>query len=201
MQPAEASSPNHHQQLLQEQQEYGPFDAVIVATPLEGSGLVLQGLSPEPKLQPRAYQQTTTSFVTGYVDASFFDRAEVQAGDIFVTNSARTPFTVVAGKGTVNVHAVPERTELTHCGLGLHTEVHTADESQHSRKGPGLQVPDHELQPGAAQQQQGQGQQQEPEQIPLWKVFSSKPLSWHTLRTLFVNGTVFASKTWAAYPR
>lgn len=204
MQPANLArnSPDQYQQV---QQDLGPFDAVIVATPLEDSGLALQGLSPEPKLPPRTYQQTTTSFVTGYVDAGFFDQAEIQDGDIFVTNSARTPFTVVADKGTVSVHAVPEATEFTQCGPSgrLHSEVHTEVEGQDSRRGMGLPVPDQDLHQGAAKQGQGQGEQQlaEPEQIPLWKVFSAGPLSWHTLRTLFVNGTVVASKTWAAYPR
>lgn len=188
----------------QAQQKFGPFDAVILAAPLEGSGLVLQGLSPEPQLPPRTYQQTTTSFVTGYLDAGFFDRAEIQDGDVFVTNSARTPFTVVAGKGTVSVHAVPEATEFTHCGLGLHSGVHTEDEGQDSRRGMG--PPGQGLQQGAAgaakqRKLGGQDRQHEHEQLPLWKVFSSEPLSWHTLRTLFVNGTVVASKTWAAYPR
>lgn len=185
-----------------EQQEYGPFDAVIIATPLEDSGIALQGLNPEPQLPARSYQRTTTSFVTGYIDASFFDRADVPQGDIFVTNSACTPFSVVASKGTVSVHAAPQMMKFAQCGPEIQGEVGVQQGgTQLEQRGANASQQQGAEQQQQTQQQQGTGQHMDSEQIPLWKVFSTKPLSWHTLRTLFVNGTVVASKSWAAYPR
>jgi hypothetical protein len=205
----------HQQQQQQEEvtrevQEYGPYDAVILATPLEGSGLSLKGLDPEPQLPPRSYQQTTTSFVTGYLDASFFDRADLAPGDIFVTDRARTPFTVVASKGSVSVTAVPQDVDTSDICGGKEDSSSIPQQAQHHHQHQQQESTDAAAgkqwsEQGSHHQQQQEknkhSRQQEPEQIPLWKVFSDAPLTWHDLRTLFVNGTVVASKSWAAYPK
>jgi hypothetical protein len=170
-------------------QELGPFDAVIIATPLEGSALELKGFDSIPQLPKRTYQHTTTSFVTGHVNAAFFGRAAVPDGDIFVTSSTKAQFSVVASKGTVSVMAVPQAAMHTPCAA----EGQASSYAELPQELPSQSMP---------QLQQQWRQQQEPtKKIPLWKVFSEQPLSWHTLRTLFVNGTVVASKSWAAYPR
>jgi hypothetical protein len=212
-QPSEEQHKQQQQQEVTKQvQEYGPYDAVILATPLEGSGLDLKGLDPEPQLPPRSYQQTTTSFVTGYLDASFFDRADLEPGDIFVTDRARTPFTVVASKGTVSVTAVPQVVDTSDiCGRweGSRSTPRQAQhqhQQQQDERTSAAAASEQGREPGSHQQQPQKSkqvgqQQQDPEQIPLWKVFSDEPLTWHDLRTMFVNGTVVASKSWAAYPK
>lgn len=214
--PYQPSEEQHKQQQQQEVtkqvQEYGPYDAVILATPLEGSGLDLKGLDPEPQLPPRSYQQTTTSFVTGYLNASFFDRADLEPGDIFVTDRARTPFTVVASKGTVSVTAVPQVVDTSDVCRRWEGSRSTPRQAQHQQqqqqdeRTSAAAASEQGREPGSHQQQPQKSeqvgqQQQDPEQIPLWKVFSDEPLTWHDLRTMFVNGTVVASKSWAAYPK
>lgn len=53
-------------------QQHGPFDAVILAAPLEGSGISLAGLDPPPRMPARKYRQTVTTLVEGTVRASYF---------------------------------------------------------------------------------------------------------------------------------
>jgi len=202
-------------------EQYGPFDSVIIAAPLEASRLTLAGLDPQPELPERSYQITTTTYVAGHLDPSYFDRAAMPSGDVFVTNGADTPFSVVASKGLVDVAAI------------------TTGEPMSSEKQPG-QVPDsasmvppgqtggseHDAPCGdgreagckaspavlgassthCAHQPRPEGRAgseacPEVERVPLWKVFSEAPLSPHTLRVLFSNSTVVAVRSWAAYPR
>jgi protoporphyrinogen oxidase len=48
-----------------DEQQHGSFDTVIISAPLEGSGMQLQGLDPQPRLPKRRYQSTVTTYVTG----------------------------------------------------------------------------------------------------------------------------------------
>ncbi|KAF8056474.1 PCYOX1 [Scenedesmus sp. PABB004] len=83
-----------------QQMTAGPFDAVVLATPLEGSGIALQGLPRPPALPRRTYQTTVTTFVVGdALRPAFFNVASLPPGDVFVTNGAATPFSVIASKG------------------------------------------------------------------------------------------------------
>lgn len=53
--------------------EYGPFDGVVLATPLEGSAIELQGVLPPGAVLPkREYQSTVTTYVTGALNPSYF---------------------------------------------------------------------------------------------------------------------------------
>ena len=51
----------------------GPFDAIIIATPLEGSNLRLSGPGVPAELPPpRPFQLTVTSYVTGALNTTTF---------------------------------------------------------------------------------------------------------------------------------
>lgn len=51
----------------------GPFDGVILATPLEGSGIELRGVLPPAAVLPRReYQSTVTTYVTGALNPRYF---------------------------------------------------------------------------------------------------------------------------------
>jgi hypothetical protein len=53
--------------------EFGPYDGVVLATPLEGSTIDLQGVLPPGTVLPaREYQNTVTTYVTGAVDPAYF---------------------------------------------------------------------------------------------------------------------------------
>jgi hypothetical protein len=52
---------------------FGPFDGVVLATPLEGSGIELQGVLPAGAALPkREYQSTVTTYVTGLLNPAYF---------------------------------------------------------------------------------------------------------------------------------
>jgi hypothetical protein len=52
---------------------FGPFDGVVLATPLEGSDIELQGVLPAGSALPkREYQSTVTTYVTGVLNPSYF---------------------------------------------------------------------------------------------------------------------------------
>lgn len=56
----------------------GPFDAVILATPLEGSSLTFLGFDP-PRMPSRQYQTTITTLVRGAVRPEYFGIADEPA--------------------------------------------------------------------------------------------------------------------------
>lgn len=69
-QNAEISKESYSQPQQQQQQQgtvkYGPYDAVILASPLEGSNITLQGLPEAPKgVGNRTYQTTVTTYIIG----------------------------------------------------------------------------------------------------------------------------------------
>jgi prenylcysteine oxidase/farnesylcysteine lyase len=110
---------------------------------------------------------------SGYLNASFFNRAELPEGDVFVTSSAGTLFSVsvIASKGTVSAAAARAA-----------AAAHKQQQQQHAT---------------AADAEESSDEQR----LPLWKVFSREPLAWRELRTLFVNGSIVGVKAWSAYPR
>jgi hypothetical protein len=56
---------------------FGPFDGVVLATPLEGSGIELQGVLPAGRALPkREYQSTVTTYVTGELNPHYFKVSE-----------------------------------------------------------------------------------------------------------------------------
>lgn len=57
--------------------QQGPFDAVIIATPLEASGLSLQGIDGVPHIPARKYQQTVTTIIKGAVRPSYFGLSDM----------------------------------------------------------------------------------------------------------------------------
>jgi hypothetical protein len=105
--------------------------------------------------------------------------SSLPAGDIFVTNSADTLFSVIASKGTVSSSTLS---------------------SSSSNAPKGCQIVEDKEQQGTCQQHK---QQQVPEQQQqqLWKVFSKQTLSEDLLQQLFINSSVIISKPWKAYPK
>ncbi|WIA35625.1 hypothetical protein OEZ86_004041 [Tetradesmus obliquus] len=68
-----------------------------------GSAIELQGVLPPGAVLPkREYQSTVTTYVTGALNPSYFKVPSLPAGDIFVTSSADTLFSVIASKGSVS---------------------------------------------------------------------------------------------------
>ena len=57
----------------------GPFDAVVIATPLEQANLSFQGHT-LPQLPARKYQRTVTTFVRGVLRPSAFGESETPQG-------------------------------------------------------------------------------------------------------------------------
>eukprot|EP00879_Flechtneria_rotunda_P022346 GHRR01023577.1.p1 GENE.GHRR01023577.1~~GHRR01023577.1.p1 ORF type:complete len:446 (+),score=200.88 GHRR01023577.1:606-1943(+) len=159
-----------------------PFDGVVIATPLEGSGVQLLGLTPEPKIPKRTYQTTVTTYVAGHLNASYFKVASVPDGDVLVTSTADTPFSVIASKGNIPI----EQTHVAAAAAAASDRQLQAGGQQNDRKHTD----------GA-----NQHQQQRQLQLPLWKIFSEAPLSGDLLEQLFINSTVVVSKGWKAYPR
>ncbi|KAI7841413.1 hypothetical protein COHA_004808 [Chlorella ohadii] len=81
----------------------GPFDAVILATPLEGSGISLEGLPDKPLIPARKYQKArategsagglvVTTIVKGSVRPSYFGLTEMVYSTVLVTEDARLPW-------------------------------------------------------------------------------------------------------------
>jgi hypothetical protein len=61
--------------------EFGPFDGVVLATPLEGSAIELQEVLPPGDVLPkREYQSTVTTYVTGALNPSYF-KVRCQPGE------------------------------------------------------------------------------------------------------------------------
>lgn len=57
----------------QEPTAFGPFDGVVLATPLENSGIELRDILPPGSALPqRSYQTTVTSYITGALNPKYF---------------------------------------------------------------------------------------------------------------------------------
>ena len=61
------------------QESAGPFDAVVIATPLEQANLSFQGHT-LPQLPARRYQRTVTTYVRGTLRPSAFGESEMPQG-------------------------------------------------------------------------------------------------------------------------
>ena len=61
------------------QESAGPFDAVVVATPLEQANLSFQGYA-LPQLPARKYQRTVTTYVRGVLRPSAFGESSTPQG-------------------------------------------------------------------------------------------------------------------------
>jgi prenylcysteine oxidase/farnesylcysteine lyase len=95
--PQQDQGPEHcgadqEQQLAGQLGAEGPFDAVILATPLESSGLSLEGLPDKPLIPARKYQKVVTTIVKGSVRPSYFGLAEMVYSTVLVTEDARLPW-------------------------------------------------------------------------------------------------------------
>ncbi|GAB4820077.1 hypothetical protein N2152v2_007123 [Parachlorella kessleri] len=80
---------------------YGPFDAVILAAPLELSGIAVSGVE-LPRIPPRKYQTTVTTIVEGELRPAYFGLPEEDGmpyTDILVTQTAQTPFSCIGHLG------------------------------------------------------------------------------------------------------
>jgi hypothetical protein len=149
-------------------------------------------------------------------------------GDVFVTNSAATPFSVLAHKGQIDdaaAAAAQSALSTSHCrqqqmlAEDHGPQDHSSRSTQHYK-----QLKDQQLKDSTQNHQQQQQQsspnshqtaearkssrsrqsQEEPGQrqlTSLWKVFSVAPLTVEEMQQLFINGSVLISKTWRAYPR
>ncbi|KAL4428033.1 hypothetical protein ABPG75_002122 [Micractinium tetrahymenae] len=120
-------------------QPLGTFDAVIIATPLESSGLALAGFEP-PHIPARKYRQTVSTFVRGVVRASYFGLHEMAYSAVLVADGAGVPWTSLGlvgrttGEGGAPVNATVwklfSREPLPHAWLSMMFErdfevVHT----------------------------------------------------------------------------
>jgi outer membrane protein OmpA-like peptidoglycan-associated protein len=121
------------------------------------------------------------------------------AGDIFVTNSADTPFSVIASKGAVSGSSSSSMNGLD--------DPSAVKQQVQQGSGQAPMLPDQQAQQQQQeqqpppQQQHSNEQQQQQQQQQLWKVFSEEPLSGALLQQLFINGSVVISKAWKAYPQ
>lgn len=61
------------------QETAGPFDAVVIATPLEQANLSFQGHT-LPQLPARKYQRTVTTYVRGTLRPSAFGESKMPRG-------------------------------------------------------------------------------------------------------------------------
>eukprot|EP00884_Botryococcus_braunii_P013711 jgi/Botrbrau1/22340/Bobra.0002s0018.1 len=75
---------------------WGPFDAVVIATPLEEAGLEFIGVD-LPYIPPRKYRHTVTTVVHGRLSSAYFGVSSLSSSEyIMVTEDAPTPFSVIA---------------------------------------------------------------------------------------------------------
>lgn len=74
---------------------FGPFAAVVIATPLELTNIQFKGVD-LPHLPPRKFQSTISTFVTGSLNGSYFGLNQAPEGSIMVTEHAGTPFSSIA---------------------------------------------------------------------------------------------------------
>lgn len=110
------------------EQPLGTFDAVIVATPLESSGIVLAGFEP-PHIPARKYRQTVTTFVRGSVRASYFGLDDMDYSTVLVADGAGVPWSALGlagrttGEGGTPVNATVwklfSREPLPHAWLSM----------------------------------------------------------------------------------
>ena len=99
--------PLTHGPISQEQLQ-GPFDAVIIAAPLTGSGLTFRGLRDVPTIPGRNYQQTTTTIVHGSVRSSYFGvSGEMPYSEVLVAEGAGVPWSSLSRVGTAPDDGVP----------------------------------------------------------------------------------------------
>lgn len=127
-------------------QPLGTYDAVIIATPLEGSGIVLAGFEP-PHLPARKYRQTVTTFVRGSVRASYFGLDEMIYSTVLVADGAGVPWSALGlagrttGEGGSPVNATVwklfSREPLPHAWLSMMFERDFEVVHVHSWDAPG----------------------------------------------------------------
>lgn len=67
------------------QEVAGPYDAVVIAAPLEHSALEFQGLRLAHRPQ-RAFQRVVTTYVVGSLRASYFGVVTLPSGDHLCPN-------------------------------------------------------------------------------------------------------------------
>ena len=58
---------------------HGPYDAVVVAAPLEQANITFKGIQ-LPHMPPRKYQSTISTFIRGKLDPKYFHRTQVPPG-------------------------------------------------------------------------------------------------------------------------
>jgi len=78
-----------------DQEVAGPYDAVVVATPLEHSHIRFHGVGVRPPPH-REFQKVSTTFVAGRLRASYFNVSVLPADQVLTTEHAGTPFSVVS---------------------------------------------------------------------------------------------------------
>lgn len=64
---------------MSHQEVAGPYAAVIIATPLEGSHIRCKGVGVRPP-PAREYQRVTTTYVTGHLQADYFGVQRLPTG-------------------------------------------------------------------------------------------------------------------------
>ncbi|KAI8469589.1 MAG: Prenylcysteine lyase-domain-containing protein [Monoraphidium minutum] len=152
----------------------GPFDAVVIAAPLESAGLALSGLDPPPALPSTRFQLTVTTYIEGALNATTF-KGLAPGADVFVTADAPTKFSCIALKGPC---AAPAPAAAAAAAAAPDGGAGASDTGSASAGGAG----------GAG----GCG---------LFKVFSRSALTAADVDALFAPGRVVDSAPWLAYPK
>ena len=67
--------------VLLQDSNFGPYDAVVIATPLEGSDISVHAPN-IPPLPPREYQSTITTILKGKLDLGYFGSSPKPAGKL-----------------------------------------------------------------------------------------------------------------------
>ena len=77
--------------------DFGPYDRVIVAAPLEFTGMKFLGMPDNPpRVPPRIFQSTFVTYIVGRLNDGYFNARSVPFGNILVTKEANDgPFSAI----------------------------------------------------------------------------------------------------------
>lgn len=169
------------------------FDAVIIAAPLEGSGIRLSGLSPPPRVPPREFQRTVTTYVQGAVNITTFGKDLPQGASIFVTADSATKFSSISPKGPcLNTYSG----QSGGGGGDGSWNSRRREGALHNSYGDSLSLTD-----AHSYGYSGSNLDGSLEGCSLFKVFSRGALSDSDLDSLFTNPRVVDRAPWRAYPK
>lgn len=83
------------EQLAWQQEVVGPYEAVVLATPLEHSGINFRGMAVK-SIPKRTYQKIVTNYIAGRLRASYFGTTQLPTDLLLTTGHAATPFSVIS---------------------------------------------------------------------------------------------------------